>query len=402
MKKEVCDRKRKIYSNHDSNGRRCHGFDGKMQKIVHEKPKTASSVPRPNRSLKCKNLKDSDNIECDVRREKYPSLQGHGLATCSGMKTNVTGSADTSGTSDLGKQTHTSTVKGTDRTLPVRRLSCESGKDCCVKGNLFRVLSAVNREVVKSATVQEEEERVAPYKVQSACTEKGKVPRSSNKSLSTQENEHCFTQKDFISAVNRVEVEVNPQESVVKQENHLCVISEIVHHADSNMSAFTGKRVFPVEQKTEETSGASGSQCLTGRICIDSAEGTKSSGCRKLNEMAKTGAHDVQTLHRLSKDANEGCAMGHEKANCSVVSHLESGYLKENASVPSHTSSGDEVGCSKIKVTGVGKTVDQTSTESKHAGKSQILGKLAIAGTLLVLTFQISSRGVYECYVLNF
>jgi hypothetical protein len=399
MRKEVYERKRKMCSNHDSNGRRWHGFDGKMQKLFHEKPKTESSVPIPLRSLKCKNLKDSDHVECDMKREEHPSLQDHDSATCSGMKTNVTGLTNASGTSGLGKQMHTSTVKGTDRMLSERRLSCESGKDC-VKENLPGLLIAVKREVVESASVQEEE-GVAPCKVLSACTEEGKVRRSSDKSVSTQENEDCFTQRDFISSVNRVEVELNPQKSIVKQEDHFYMFSKTVHHADSNMSAVTESRVFPVEQKTYETSDASrysdgnscsksvsGSQCLTGRISTDSAQGTKSSESRKLDKIAKMGEHEVQKLH-TSKDTSDDCAMGHEKANCSGISHLESGYFKENASVRSHTSSGDEIGSSKIKVTGLEKTEGQTSAESKHAEKSQILGELAIAGTLLVLTSQI-------------
>jgi hypothetical protein len=259
MKKEVSERKRRIFSNQDSNGRRLHGCDGKLQKTVHGKPRTESSVHKPVTGLICKNSKNSEEVMRDTRREKHPSLQDNDLATCSGTKMNVTGSADTSRTSDSGKQTLSLTVKETDRTQETSGTKRDSDGDSC------------------------------------------------------------------------------------------------------------GKSV-------------SCSQCLTGTSSNNSAEGTESSECRKLNIVTKSGESEVGKVHMSEDDSD--CALGHEKANFPSVSHFQSGYRKGNASITSCPSSGDKVGSSKTKVMGVGKTEDQTLAESKPTEKSQILGELATAGAL--------------------
>jgi hypothetical protein len=400
MRKELYRRKRKMYSDHDSDGRRHNVCDRKMRRVEDEKQNIKSVISRPVNNL-ISELKDNKKVESEVEKERLSSSKVNDSVACSGIKTNVTGMACTSETSNLGEQTHSSAVKGTDRTETV--VPYESVKDCNIKEKESEALIDVNGKVGDSGNERVQEEGVTAYKVQSFSTDGGKV-LTSRKRSGIEEDEHHSFQRELISVVNRVTAEVNPEKNALEKDKSYCVISEAEHHSDSKPKVVSNEEVSPVRQETKETSDASNEShgnflgnhiqtrhCLTGRNCTDD-EGTKDSASRTLSKKAETSEHETRKSHTLSTDFNDNGVNVCEKAEYSSVSSHKCGIHEENASVQYHTGSGGGVAGSKTRMAEVGKTVGESLGESKHADKSGILGELACAGARSVpFRFQVEN-----------
>jgi hypothetical protein len=383
MRKEFYRRKRKIYPDHDSDGRKRNICDRKIQK-VDEKQTIKSSVSELVNNSISEDLKDSEKVGSEMEKERLRSSKVHDSVACLGIETNVTGIVCTSDTSDVGEQTHSSTVKGTDQTETV--VPYESGEDCSIKEKESRALIEESGKVSDSGSGEVLEEGVTAYKAQSISRGGGSV-LISNKSSRIEEDEHHSSQRELIAVVNRVTTEANSEQNALEKEEPHCVISEAEHHPDSKPSVVSNEEVSSVQQETKETSDTSNEshsdflgnsiQTSQDRNYTDIDEETKGSASRKLSKKAEKSEHEIRTFQIVSTDFNDDGVNKCDKAKYLSVSCHNAGYHKENASVQNHTGSGGGVVDCKTKVIEVGKTVGQSLGESKHADETQILGELA-------------------------
>ncbi|PNF33983.1 hypothetical protein B7P43_G04665, partial [Cryptotermes secundus] len=285
MRKDFYRRKRKIYPDHDSDGRRWNVCDRKMQKV--EKQNIKSSVSEPINNIISEDSKDSEKVGSEVEKERLSSSKVHDSVACSGIKTDVTDVVRTSETSDVDEQTHSSTVNDQTETV----VPYESGKDCDTKGKESRALIEENGKVCDNGNGEVLEEGVTAYKAQSISIEGGSVVINRNSS-STEEDEDHSSQREVIAVVNRVTTEVNSEQNTLEKEEPHCVTSEAEHHSNSTPS-ITNEEVSSVQQETKETSDASneshgdflGNSIQTSQDgnYTDIDEGTKDSASRKLS-----------------------------------------------------------------------------------------------------------------------
>lgn len=375
MRKEFYRRKRKIYPDHDSDGRRRKVCDRKVQK-VDEKQNIKSSVSEHINNFISEDVKESEKVGSEVEKERLSSSKVHDSVACLGIKTNVTGMVCTSETSKLGEQTHSSTVKGTNWTE--RMVLNESGKDCDIKEKESRTLIEENGKVCDSGGGEVLEEGVTAYQAQSVSRGGGNV-LISRKSCSIEEDEHHSSQREQITT------EVNPEQNALEKEEPHCVISEAEHHPDSKPSVVSNEEVSSVQQETKETSEVSNEshgdflgnsiQTSQDRNYTDINEGTKCSASRKLSKKAEKSEHEIRKAQTVSTDSNDDGVNGCEEAKYPSVSCHNPGYHMENASIQNHTGSGGGVVDCKPTVVEAGETVGQSLGESEHADETQILGE---------------------------
>ncbi|XP_023707236.1 uncharacterized protein LOC111864313 isoform X2 [Cryptotermes secundus] len=375
MRKDFYRRKRKIYPDHDSDGRRWNVCDRKMQKV--EKQNIKSSVSEPINNIISEDSKDSEKVGSEVEKERLSSSKVHDSVACSGIKTDVTDVVRTSETSDVDEQTHSSTVNDQTETV----VPYESGKDCDTKGKESRALIEENGKVCDNGNGEVLEEGVTAYKAQSISIEGGSVVINRNSS-STEEDEDHSSQREVIAVVNRVTTEVNSEQNTLEKEEPHCVTSEAEHHSNSTPS-ITNEEVSSVQQETKETSDASneshgdflGNSIQTSQDgnYTDIDEGTKDSASRKLSKKAEKSEHEIRKSQTVSTDFNDDSVNACEKAKYPSVSCNNPHYHKETASVQNHTCRGSGVVDCKTKVTEVGKTPGQSLGESEHTDETQIL-----------------------------
>jgi hypothetical protein len=332
-------------------------------------------------------LKNSENVGSEVEKERQSSSEVRDSVARLDVKTDATGMVHTSETSNLCEQSHSSTVKGTDRNETVVPYECD--KDCNIEKEC-RTLIDENGKVCDSGSAEliEEngkvcdsgsgevlEEGATAYKAQSISREGGSI--LSSKSSSIDEHEH-YPQRELITVVNRVTIEVNPEQNALEKEEPHCVISEAEHHSDSKPSV-SNEDVSSVQQENKETNDASNEsrgdfvgnsiQTSQHRNCTEVDEGTEGTALRKLSKEAEKNEHEIIKSQIVSTDFNDDGVNGYERASYPSVSC-------RNASVQNHTFSEDGVEC-KTEVTEVGKTVDQSLGESEHADGTEISGELA-------------------------
>jgi hypothetical protein len=350
-KKESYLRKRKLCTDHDSDGRSRHVDNVKMRKVVDEKQNIKLAGSGHSNSVS-KDVKGSGKVESEVKKERPFNSKVQGAVECSIVKTTATGIDHTDATSDLAEQRHSSLVKVADQTETVVRH--EPGKGCNIEES--RALLDVNEKICGVGSGEILDKGVAAYKAQSISSKKVSV-------LTSEKEPHSY-QRELMSVVNTVTAGVNTK------EKSYCKNSEAEHHPDSKPLVANNEEV-----ESHEDSLGSGIQTRQGRKCVGITEGTKSSTTRKLNKETKESDHKLRKSNTLLTH-NDDDANGCGNAEQSSVSCLKPNYDQKNA-VQNHTGKGGGVAACKAKVTDVGKTEGQSLGESKPAGESRILGELA-------------------------
>jgi hypothetical protein len=352
-----------------------------MRKVADEKQDIKSVVSVPISKSVFEDLKGSEEVESEVEKERPCSSKVHDSVAYSVTKTVVTGEGHTGGTSDLGEETLSSAVKGTDQTETM--VPHESSKDCNIEES--GVLLDVDGKVCGDGSREIFEKGVTAYKPQSVSSEERRV-LTSKKIPSLEDDEYHSSQRELKSVVIRVTAEANPEGKRREAE----------HHSHSESSCVRYDEVSPVQQETKETGDSpveshgdfldSSIQTSQDRKCTGTDEETKGSASRKLSKEAEKSEHEIRKSHTLLTDFKDDGVNGCEKAEHSSVSyHKPNSYHKENA-LQNRTGSGVGVADCKGKVTEVGKTLGQSLGESKLADETQTLGELADGSAHSVLS----------------
>jgi hypothetical protein len=182
-----------------------------MRKVVDEK-QDIKSVSVPISNYISEDLKGSEKVGSEVEKERPCSSKVHDPFACSAMKTVVTGVCHPGGSSGLSEETHSSAVKGTDQMETV--VPHESSKDCNIEES--GTLLDVTGKVCGSGNGKIYEKGITAYKALSVSREGGRV-LTSRKISSLEDDEHHSSQRELMSAVNRVTTEVNPEEGALEE-----------------------------------------------------------------------------------------------------------------------------------------------------------------------------------------